>query len=76
MACFRFLSEYNEHGYFSNLDLIDNLGPNMLLSNRLTFLGKYREYHKLYEDKELHAAGGLLLSLLTSRLAPRQYVEV
>jgi len=46
----------------------------MLLSNRLTFLGKYREYHKLYEEKELFAAGNLLLSLLTSRLAPRQYV--
>lgn len=69
----QFLSEYNEHGFFSNLDLIDNLGPSMLISSRLTFLGKYREYHKLYEEKELHAAGSLLLSLLTSRLAPREF---
>jgi nuclear pore complex protein Nup85 len=73
---FRFLSEYNEQGYFSNLDLIDNLGPSMLISSRLTFLGKYREYHRLYEEKELYAAGSLLLSLLTSRLAPREYVFI
>ena len=38
---FRFLSEYNENGSFSNLDLIDNLGSSMLLSSRLTFLGMY-----------------------------------
>ncbi|XP_060601817.1 nuclear pore complex protein Nup85-like [Ruditapes philippinarum] len=69
----KFLSEYNEQGYFSNLDLIDNLGPSMLISSRLTFLGKYREYHRLYEEKELYAAGSLLLSLLTSRLAPREF---
>ena len=36
----RFLSEYCKSGGFSNLDLIDNLGSAMLLSDRLTFLGK------------------------------------
>ncbi len=36
----RFLSEYSAGGGFSNLDLIDNLGAAMLLSDRLTFLGK------------------------------------
>lgn len=36
----RFLSEYCQSGGFSNLDLIDNLGSAMLLSDRLTFLGK------------------------------------
>lgn len=45
----------------------------MLLSNRLTFLGKYREFHKLYNDKEFYAAGSLLLSLLDSRLAPKEF---
>ena len=44
-ACFlfplqRFLAEYCSSGGFSNLDLIDNLGSAMLLSDRLTFLGK------------------------------------
>ncbi|KAH3863481.1 hypothetical protein DPMN_026470 [Dreissena polymorpha] len=69
----KFLSEYNEHGVFSNLDLIDNLGSSMLISSRLTFLAKYREYHKLYQEREMFAAGSLLLSLLTSRLAPREF---
>ncbi|XP_062495846.1 nuclear pore complex protein Nup85 isoform X1 [Pezoporus occidentalis] len=34
----RFLKDYCERGSFSDLDLIDNLGPSMLLSDRLTFL--------------------------------------
>ncbi|GAB1297061.1 Nuclear pore complex protein Nup85 [Apodemus speciosus] len=36
----RFLRDYCERGCFSDLDLIDNLGPAMMLSDRLTFLGK------------------------------------
>ncbi|KQK73440.1 nuclear pore complex protein Nup85 [Amazona aestiva] len=36
----RFLKDYCERGSFSDLDLIDNLGPSMLLSDRLTFLGE------------------------------------
>lgn len=36
----RFLKDYCERGCFSDLDLIDNLGPSMLLSDRLTFLGE------------------------------------
>ncbi|KAK3090531.1 hypothetical protein FSP39_012520 [Pinctada imbricata] len=69
----KFLSEYSESGRFSNLDLIDNLGSSMLLSNKLTFLGKYREFHKLFEEGDSHAAGSLLLSLLQARLAPKQF---
>ena len=37
----KFLKEYSLKGGFSNLDLIDNLGAAMLLSDRLTFLGKF-----------------------------------
>ncbi|XP_030893292.1 nuclear pore complex protein Nup85-like isoform X1 [Leptonychotes weddellii] len=36
----RFLKDYCERGSFSDLDLIDNLGPAMMLSDRLTFLGE------------------------------------
>lgn len=39
MCLFRFLQDYSVRGTFSDLDLIDNLGPAMLLSDRLTFLG-------------------------------------
>ncbi len=37
---YRYLTEYSESGDFSSLDLIDNLGSSMLLSTKLTFLGK------------------------------------
>ncbi|KAL2764648.1 nuclear pore complex protein Nup85 isoform 1 [Daubentonia madagascariensis] len=69
----RFLRDYCERGCFSDLDLIDNLGPAMMLSDRLTFLGKYREFHRLYEEKRFVDAASLLLSLMTSQIAPRSF---
>uniref|UniRef100_A0A8D0L709 Nuclear pore complex protein Nup85 n=1 Tax=Sphenodon punctatus TaxID=8508 RepID=A0A8D0L709_SPHPU len=66
----RFLKDYCERGSFSDLDLIDNLGPSMLLSDRLTFLGKYREFHRLYGEKRFSEAAKLLLMLMTARIAP------
>uniref|UniRef100_A0A673VP13 Nuclear pore complex protein Nup85 n=1 Tax=Suricata suricatta TaxID=37032 RepID=A0A673VP13_SURSU len=67
----RFLRDYCERGCFSDLDLIDNLGPAMMLSDRLTFLGKYREFHRFYGEKRFFDAASLLLSLMTSQIAPR-----
>ncbi|XP_070779402.1 nuclear pore complex protein Nup85 isoform X2 [Enoplosus armatus] len=69
----RFLQDYCARGTFSDLDLIDNLGPAMLLSDRLTFLGKYREFHKLYGEKRFTEAAKLLLSLMTAKIAPRSF---
>ncbi|XP_027811531.1 nuclear pore complex protein Nup85 [Marmota flaviventris] len=69
----RFLRDYCEQGCFSDLDLIDNLGPAMMLSDRLTFLGKYREFHRLYGEKRFGDAASLLLSLMTSQIAPRSF---
>uniref|UniRef100_A0A8B9CFJ7 Nuclear pore complex protein Nup85 n=1 Tax=Anser brachyrhynchus TaxID=132585 RepID=A0A8B9CFJ7_9AVES len=66
----RFLKDYCERGCFSDLDLIDNLGPSMLLSDRLTFLGKYREFHRLYGEKRFSEAAKLLLMLMTAHIAP------
>uniref|UniRef100_A0A672UNY1 Nuclear pore complex protein Nup85 n=1 Tax=Strigops habroptila TaxID=2489341 RepID=A0A672UNY1_STRHB len=66
----RFLKDYCERGSFSDLDLIDNLGPSMLLSDRLTFLGKYREFHRLYGEKRFSEAARLLLMLMTAHIAP------
>ncbi|XP_059341765.1 nuclear pore complex protein Nup85 isoform X2 [Ammospiza nelsoni] len=66
----RFLKDYCEKGCFSDLDLIDNLGPSMLLSDRLTFLGKYREFHRLYGEKRFAEAARLLLTLMTAHIAP------
>uniref|UniRef100_A0A3Q0R9K2 Nuclear pore complex protein Nup85 n=1 Tax=Amphilophus citrinellus TaxID=61819 RepID=A0A3Q0R9K2_AMPCI len=69
----RFLQDYCARGTFSDLDLIDNLGPAMLLSDRLTFLGKYREFHKLYGEKRFREAAKLLLSLMTAKIAPQSF---
>ncbi|XP_071948764.1 nuclear pore complex protein Nup85-like [Antedon mediterranea] len=69
----KFLAEYTTTGDFSNLDLIDNLGPGMLLSDRLTFLGKYREFHRLYESGNFREGASLLLSLLSAKLAPKKF---
>ncbi|KAM3864182.1 nuclear pore complex protein Nup85 [Diretmus argenteus] len=69
----RFLQDYCARGTFSDLDLIDNLGSAMLLSDRLTFLGKYREFHKFYGEKRFTEAAKLLLSLMTAKIAPRSF---
>ncbi len=44
------LNAYCESGEFTSSDLLDHLGQSMIVSDRLTFLAKYREFHKLVED--------------------------
>ena len=46
--------------------------PETILSHSL-YLGKYREFHKLYEEGQFQEAAHLLISLLTSKLAPQRY---
>ncbi|XP_056304610.1 LOW QUALITY PROTEIN: nuclear pore complex protein Nup85 [Danio aesculapii] len=67
----RFLQDYSNKGSFADLDVLDNLGPAMLLSDRLTFLGKYREFHRLYGENRFSDAAKLLLSLMMAKIAPR-----
>ncbi|XP_029637665.1 nuclear pore complex protein Nup85 [Octopus sinensis] len=69
----RILAEYCETGQFSHLDLLENLGTSMFLSSKLTFLGQYREFHKLYEEGEIQEAANLLVSLISARLAPKVF---
>lgn len=69
----KFLNHYMETGKFTQCDLIENLGSSMLLNNKLTFLGKYYEFHKLYRMENYYEAGSLLVSLLTSNLAPKRF---
>lgn len=68
-----FLLEYGRHGRFHSLALLDNLGPSMLVSDRLAFLCKYREFHQLYTNKNFHHAANILVQLLTSKLAPKSF---
>nr|XP_002128240.1 nuclear pore complex protein Nup85-like isoform X2 [Ciona intestinalis] len=67
------LSIYAKTGVFPNIDLIDYLGSSVLVSERLTFLGKYRDFHKLHANKEYKEAGYLLLNLLISKIAPLEF---
>jgi nuclear pore complex protein Nup85 len=69
----RLLLEYTSSGSFSSTDLLDHLGTSMVLSDRLTFLAKYREFHKLCEQGEFPTAANLLHSLMWSRLAPKYF---
>ncbi|XP_069690987.1 nuclear pore complex protein Nup85 isoform X1 [Periplaneta americana] len=69
----KFLELYTQEGKFHSMDLLDNLGSCMLVSDRLTFLGKYCEFHQLYNAGEFRDAAVLLVSLLASRLAPKNF---
>ncbi|CAK8696312.1 unnamed protein product [Clavelina lepadiformis] len=69
----KMLKEYARTGLFSNIDLIDYLGSSVLMSESLTFLGKYRDFHKLYAAEKFKDAGQLLLNLLMSRKAPLDF---
>ena len=71
----RLLHEYTSSGSFaSSADLLDHLGTGMVLSDRLTFLAKYREFHRLCsEEGAFKAAADLLHSLMWSRLAPKYF---
>ena len=45
----------------------------MVVSERLTFLAKYREFHRLFNNADFPSAATLLHSLLWSRLAPKYF---
>ncbi|KAK7794024.1 hypothetical protein R5R35_007455 [Gryllus longicercus] len=69
----RFLEQYSRDGKFDSTDLLENLGSCMVLSDRLTFLGKYCEFHQLYRRGDFQEAANLLVSLMVSRLAPKYF---
>ncbi|RZC34971.1 nuclear pore complex protein Nup85 [Asbolus verrucosus] len=69
----KFLRQYSESGNLTNADLLDNLGSCILASDRLIFLGKYFEFHKLYRAKEYKEAASLLISLLESKIIPNYF---
>ncbi|XP_044758676.1 nuclear pore complex protein Nup85 [Coccinella septempunctata] len=69
----KFLREYAENGKLKNTDLLFNLGPSMLASDRLIFLGKYYEFHKLYQERQFKEAGNLLIKLLESKIIPKYF---
>lgn len=67
------LAKYAESGEFACVDMLDYLGPNVLLSEQLAFLAKYRDFHKLLGEDKLKFAGELLYNLITSNVAPPSF---
>ena len=64
------LRQYATSTSFAGADVLTSLGSNMLISDRLTFLAKYFEFHQLREGKEYKAAADLLASLISSNISP------
>ncbi|XP_043282571.1 nuclear pore complex protein Nup85 [Venturia canescens] len=72
----QFLKRYADEGELECRDLLENLGPCMLTSDRLTFLGKYCEFHQMYGIGEFKEAASLLVSLLVSNLTPKYFWSI
>ncbi|SNX87012.1 uncharacterized protein MEPE_05722 [Melanopsichium pennsylvanicum] len=45
-------------------------------SNRLAFLARFRDFHRLYTDGQWAAAAGLLVELVTTEAAPERFLAV
>ncbi|KAJ0176932.1 hypothetical protein K1T71_006941 [Dendrolimus kikuchii] len=69
------LRRYTRTGLLPAKDLLLTAGPSLLITDALLFLGKYCEFHSLYKSKEFKKAAGLLVSLLTSKIAPDYFWE-
>jgi len=69
----KLLEEFTKTGSFNNTDVIDYLGSSVLVSDRLSFLSKYREFQKLHADEKYEEAAYLLLNLLVSKTAPEKF---
>ncbi|XP_003707189.1 nuclear pore complex protein Nup75 [Megachile rotundata] len=72
----QFLKHYAENGKLECRDLLENLGFCMMASDRLTFLGKYCEFHQMYGIGEFKEAASLLVSLLVSNLTPKYFWSI
>jgi len=69
----KLLNLYCESGTFTSGDLLDHLGVSMVVSDRLTFLAKYREFHSLATSGNLKKAAASLHSLVWSKSAPKYF---
>nr|CAD7405807.1 unnamed protein product [Timema poppensis] len=70
----KFLQMYCRDSTFQSSDLLHNMGTCMLVSDRLTFLGKYCEFHQLFNVGEYRNAAMLLVELLKAKLAPKYFL--
>lgn len=72
-----FLTSYTGRLGFSSkpggLDALNTLGRSALLSQKMAFLVRYREFHQLYSDGDHVGAAEILVSLFTSHTIPKIY---
>ncbi|KAL2915273.1 Nucleoporin nup85 [Polyrhizophydium stewartii] len=73
--CNRLLGEYLTSGDARPFNaVVDSLHPSVVFRHeRVAFLARYRDLHKLYEAQSYVQAGGLLIMLLSSNAAPRAF---
>ncbi|CAG5031460.1 unnamed protein product [Parnassius apollo] len=74
-AAHRVLRAYTAGVPLPAADLLLTAGPALLLDDALLFLGKYCDFHRLYKSKEFKNAAKLLISLITSKIAPEYFWE-
>ncbi|XP_054153099.1 nuclear pore complex protein Nup85-like [Oppia nitens] len=71
----KFLDHYNKTREFPDEDVLSNSGKFMVISDRMTFLAKYYEFHQFLKDSQLESAAQLLITLLVSNIAPKFFIS-
>ncbi|XP_049869332.1 nuclear pore complex protein Nup85 [Pectinophora gossypiella] len=69
------LQGYAARGRLPAADLLLTCGSAMLMADTLVFLGKYCDFHRMYKNREFKNAAKLLVSLITSKIAPDYFWE-
>lgn len=67
----KYLKDYAKTNIMQNVDILDHLGRNMLTSDRLIFLGKYREFRKYFDSNAFKEAAKLFVPLISSKIIPK-----
>lgn len=66
----KYLQEYLNTGKLKDVEFLNSLGSSMLASDRLIFLGKYCEFHRVYQSGDMKQAGLQIIDLIKSKITP------
>ncbi|KAJ2753124.1 Nucleoporin nup85, partial [Coemansia pectinata] len=70
LICDQLWDQYLESGVLAYGSVIDSVLAAGLSHDRLQFLTRYRDFHESYKAQQFVDAGGMLLSILVSEIAP------
>eukprot|EP00833_Pecoramyces_ruminatium_P010673 jgi/Orpsp1_1/1184705/evm.model.c7180000090652.1 len=76
LICNDLISKYIEKGDLSQLNFIDSINQKTLYNNKINFLARYKQFHELYKEKQYNKAGNLLIQMLTSEIAPKNFWSI